>query len=231
MRRMNLLPPELRPRDGGRRGSSYMVVGALAAAIIAMVAYGAVIRGVRSGQSDLASFQEETEQAEARAAALSPYAVFAEMKQTRDESVRVVAETRFDYERLTRELARILPEGVSVTHLEVGAGGPSEEEAEADTDSPLPSAGSEPTMTLTGCAPTQDAVADTLDRLRALTSATAVTLGSSGTGGTTAGGSETGDEPYLVSGSGGGGSAGSCGKVGFDVAVTLAMPGAEGVGS
>jgi Tfp pilus assembly protein PilN len=219
MKRMNLLPPELRAREGGRSGSSYMVVGALAVAILAMVAYGAVIRGVRSDESALASLQQETTQAQARAAALSPYAAFSQMKQARANSVRGVAETRFDYERLTRQLARILPTGVSVSHLEVGPGELSEEAAAQGADNPDGAPDAPPRMTLNGCAPTQNAVADTLDRLRALTSADTVTLGSSGNSDGAGGGSGGSDKPYLVSGSGG--SSGGCGRVSFDATVTL----------
>jgi Tfp pilus assembly protein PilN len=221
MKRMNLLPPELRPRDSSRAGSSYVLVGVLAFAIVGMLAYGFVIRGVRSDESELASLKEETAQAQARTAALSPYAAFSEMKQTRARSVRSVAETRFDYERLTRELARILPSGVSVSHLEVGPGSLTEQQASQGADNPeaISDEGA-PRLVLNGCAPTQDAVADTLDRLRALTGATSVSLGSSGSSGsdTSAGGGN--DQPYLVEGAGGGGS-GGCGKVSFDATVEL----------
>lgn len=219
MKRMNLLPAELRPRISNRRGSSYFVVAALGAAIVAMLAYGFVIRGVRQDENELAALQEEARQAQAQVDALSPYAAFSDMKQTRARSVRTVAETRFDYERLARELARILPEGVSVNHLSVAPGAPSDEEAAKGADSVDPIAEGDPRMQMSGCAPTQNAVADTLDRLRALTSATGVELGSS-TSETGALGSGGGDKPYLVGGSAAGGG-GCAGAVSFDVTVTL----------
>lgn len=220
MKRMNLLPAELRPRTSARRGASYFVVAALGTAIVAMLAYGFVIRGVRQDETELSALQEETRQAQAQVDALSPYAAFADMKQTRARSVRTVAETRFDYERLARELARILPEGVSVSHLEVAPGALSAEETAKGVDSPDGLAEGDPTMRLNGCAPTQDAVADTLDRLRALSSATGVELGSSTSGGDSPSApSGGGDKPYLVGGSSGGG---GCGAVSFDATVTLA---------
>ena len=218
MKRMNLLPAEPRPRDGGRRGSSYVVLGALGAAILAMLSYGFVIRGVRTDENELASLKEDTAQAQAQAEALSPYTNFAAMKQERADSVQAVAETRFNYERLARELGRILPAGVSVSHLQVGKGSPSDEALAKGADSPHAAAeDGPPTMQVTGCAPDQDAVADTLDRLRALTSATGVTLGSSGGEGG-GDGSSSSDQPYLVSGSTPGG---GCGAVSFDAMVTL----------
>ena len=109
MKRMNLLPPELRPREGGRRGSSYLVIGALFASVVAMLVYAMVIGGVRSDETELASLKErDRSKRNARADALRPYGEFAEMKHQRERSIRTVADTRFDYERLTRELARIL---------------------------------------------------------------------------------------------------------------------------
>ncbi len=227
MKRMNLLPPELRPREGGRKGSSYLVVGALFASVVAMLAYGVVIGGVRSDETELASLKDETQQAQVRADTLRPYGEFADMKEQRARSVRSVADTRFDYERLTRELTRILPAGVWVGHLEVAPAPPEQEVVDAGADpvdgSPTPP----PAMTVSGCAPDQDVVADTLDRLRALTGATNVALGSSSHSGADAQTSGS-RKPYLVSGSGSNG----CGdggrpRVAFDATVTLTAPGSE----
>jgi Tfp pilus assembly protein PilN len=225
MKRMNLLPPDLRAREGGRRGSSYIVIGALAAAVVAMLSYGVIISGVRSDESELASLKRDTAEAQARADALSPYGAFADMKERRERSVRNVADARFDYERLTRELARVLPAGVWVSHLDVAPAAPAEDVVAAGADSVDGSRLQPPAMTVSGCAPSQDVVADTLDRLRALTGATNVALGSSSQSGAEA--SSSGDRPQLVSGAGSG--SGGCGeggrpRVGFDATVTLTAP-------
>ena len=229
MKRMNLLPPELRPREGARRGSSYLVVGALFASVVAMLVYGIVIGGVRSDETELASLKDETAQANARADALRPYGAFAEMKDQRERSVRMVADTRFNYERLTRELSRVLPAGVSVGHLDVAPAPPEQAAVEAGAD---PVAGTQtppPAMTVSGCAPSQDVVADTLDNLRAMTGATDVALGSSSHG--SASGQTSNSRPHLVSGSGANGGCGEEGRpdVAFDATVTLTAPGAETV--
>ena len=224
MKRMNLLPPELLPRQGGGRGSAYLVVGALLASVVAMLTYAIVIGGVRSDETELASLKDETAQANARAEVLRPYGDFAEMKDQRERSVRAVAATRFDYEGLTRELARILPAGVWVGHLEVGPAPPNQEAIDAGADPVSAQATPPPAMIVSGCAPDQDAVADTLDRLRALTGATNVALGSSSH--TSADGqTSTTRRPSLVSGSGanGCGDAGR-GRVSFDATVTLTAP-------
>ena len=223
MKRMNLLPVELRPRAGGRHGSSYRVIAALGAAVVLMLAYALVITGVRSDETELVGLQDETADAQARADALAPYGEFAAMKKRREQSVRAVADTRFDYERLTREIMRILPGGVWIGHLEV-APAPAEAEAvAAGSDSVDGSQPTPPAMTVSGCAPSQDVVADTLDRLRALTGATNVTLGSSSSSGAASGG---GGKSYLVSGAGANGGCGGEGRprVSFDATVTLTVP-------
>ena len=226
MKRMNLLPPEVRPREGARRGSAYIVVGALASSVIAMLCYGYVISGVRSDESDLASLKDEASQAQATADSLSPYGQFAEMKNQREQSVRLVADTRFNYERLTRELARILPQGVWVGHLDVAPAEPTNDVVEAGADSPAGTTPLPPAMKVWGCAPTQDAVADTLDHLRALTGATDVTLGSSTRETSQTAGSRG---PHLVSGPGAGAGCGQGGRprVAFDATVILTAPGGD----
>ena len=226
MKRMNLLPPELRPREGGRRGTAYAVVGALFASVVAMLVYGIVIGGVRSDETELASLKDETSQAQARADALSPYGEFANMKDQRERSIRTVADTRFNYERLTRELARILPSGVWVGHVEVAPAPPEEDVVEAGADSVEGSPTPPPAMTVSGCAPSQDVVADTLDRLRALTGATNVALGSSSRAAEQL---ERGQpQAHLVSGGGASRRATrAAGRVAFDATVTLTAPGAE----
>jgi len=231
MKRMNLLPPELRPREGARRGSSYMVVGALFASVVAMLVYGIVIGGVRSDETELASLKDETQQANARAEALRPYGEFAAMKDQRERSILAVADTRFDYDRLTRELTRILPEDVWVGHLQVAPAPPEQEVLEAGADSATGSLAPPPAMTVSGCAPSQDIVADTLDRLRALTGATNVTLGSSRQSDGTAAAASSTRKPYLVSGAGTDTECGQAGRprVAFDTIVTLTAPGGANV--
>jgi len=223
MKRMNLLPPELRVRDGDRRGSSYVVVGALLVSVVAMLLYGIVISGARSDETELASLKDEAQAAQAQADALAPYGQFAEMKEQREQSVRTVADTRFNYERLTRELAQILPADVWIGHVEVAPAPPTQEVVEAGADTEEGSQESPPAMMVSGCAPSQDIVANALDRLRALTGATNVALGSSSNSGSAA---PSSGKSHLVSGTGPGGGCGQSGRprVAFDATVTLTAP-------
>jgi Tfp pilus assembly protein PilN len=227
MKRLNLLPPELRPREGGRRGSSYVVVGALFASVVAMLFYAMVIGGVHSDETELASLKDETRQAQARAEALRPYGEFAAMKDQREVSIRTVANTRFNYERLTRELARVLPEGVWVGHLDVAPAPPEQTVLDAGADSTVGAQEPPPAMTVSGCAPSQDVVADTLDRLRALTSATDVELGTSSNSSEKTASASSSDRSYVVSGAGSGEACSGRGEIAFDATVTLTAPVAD----
>lgn len=228
MKRLNLLPPELRPRGGNVRHSTYAVLGGLLAATLLMTLYWFVQSGANSTANEIESLQKETQAAKEDAASLGPYAEFSAMKDARARSVRVVAQTRFDYERLTRELTRILPEHVWITGLDVGPTELNPEEG-ADSIQATASAGAL-TVSLSGCAPDQPTVADTLDRLTALTGATSVNLGASGDGSVVGGRSSGsgGNESLLASSSGGG--AACTGSVSFQATVDLANSAQETTG-
>jgi Tfp pilus assembly protein PilN len=228
MKRLNLLPAELRPRGGNIRTSSYAVLGGLLAATLLMTLYWFVQSGANTTASEIEGLQKETQAAKEDANALGPYAEFSTMKDARERSVRVVAETRFDYERLTREITRILPEHVWITGLDVG---PTELDLEEGADSAQATASAGAlTVSLSGCAPNQPTVADTLDRLTALTGATSVNLGASGDGSATgARSSGSGSNESLLASSSSG-SAGCTGSLSFQATVDLANPAQEATG-
>ena len=199
MRPVNLLPPRYRPYvpTGARAGSAYVVVGGLALLLVAALAYLITLSGIRSDRAATARAKADADRAEVRAGSLGGYAKFHELKATREESVRQLAAGRFDWERMLRELARVLPSDVYITQLsaELGGakGGAGSGEAGAtgagqsgQAGSPAPAhPGSSPgaTLTLSGCAPSQPAVATAMVRLRKLHRAEEVTLTQSTRGG------------------------------------------------
>ena len=182
MRPVNLLPEReraLAPRPAG--GSSYAVVGVLAALLLAVFAYVMTSNQINSHTGDIATAEAEAAQAETRAAAFGPFQEFAQIKTARLASVKTLADTRFDWERLMRELALVLPSGSSLTSLTASSG-----EGASSTAAPTPppangaattatTAGA-PTLTLTGCATSQPRVAVMLVRLRQLHRAVDVQL-------------------------------------------------------
>jgi Tfp pilus assembly protein PilN len=183
VRPVNLLPARHKPRTGtGRRGTSYPVLGVLGALLLATVMYVLAGNQVTSRQGDLAKAQRETQEAQAKSSALASFGSFAQIKETRLQSVRSLAGERFDWERMSREIAHVMPSGVSLTSFEAtltGESGPAGKQASAGTDA---AAAAQPQLRLVGCAPGHEAVADTLVRLRRLHRAEDVSLAESAHG-------------------------------------------------
>jgi Tfp pilus assembly protein PilN len=198
---VNLLPTKHRPRTptGGQQGSAYVVVGILGALLVLVVFYVLTVNGVNSRRDQVARAKAETAQAQARAGQLSSYGDFSKIKETRVQSVRQLADGRIDWERLTRGLARILPENVWLTSASASASGTPSAAGSGGAASQGTSTTAGPKVQLVGCAPSHSVVAVTLVRLRELPGAQDVQLsditrpepapsGASGTAGAGGGG-------------------------------------------
>jgi Tfp pilus assembly protein PilN len=173
---VNLLPERHRPRraSGGKKGSSYVVLGVLGALLLALVMYVMTLNSINSGKDEIAVAKAETEQAQSQARSLSAYGDFAKIKQKRVAAVTQLAQQRFDWERLVRELAHVLPENVWLMKSEASASG---DPATMDTaGGGSPTATGAPTVKVHGCARDQEDVAVTLVRFRELQGADDVKL-------------------------------------------------------
>jgi len=168
MRPVNLLPAGDRRRRPVEVSShaSYIVLGVLAALLLAVVTVVMTQNQITSNRADIARAQQETQAAQARVAALGPFGQFSQVKQTRLQSVTGISSARFDWERLMRELALVLPEDVWITEAEASATGSAEAAAPAAPADPA--AAAKPNVKLVGCAPSQPAVAEVMVRLRNL---------------------------------------------------------------
>ncbi|MEX2253565.1 MAG: hypothetical protein WD649_05380 [Thermoleophilaceae bacterium] len=186
MKAVNLLPEEYRPRvsKGDRAGGAYVVLGVLGAVLVAVVVYVLTLNQIGSREDAIAEAKRETAAAEARSQALKPVANFLQVKEQREQSVKQLASERFDWERLVLELSRVMPNGVylistttSLTGSEAAGGGSASGSSQSGTPTaPGAASTTPPKMTLLGCAPSQDAVAAMLVRLRRLHNAVDVTL-------------------------------------------------------
>lgn len=232
MKAVNLLPERHRPRQasGGRDGSAWVVLGVLGVVVVAVLLYVLTANSINSAKSDIAEAKADTERANAQAGRLGPYGNFAKVKEQRVEAVKDLADSRVDWERLMRELARVLPDGVWIQSADASDGTGNDQTAAAPastggTGAPATPAG--PQVTLTGCAPDQPTVAETLVRLRTLQGATDVTLEHSTrpdekTSGATGGGSTGGGSSSATSaGSGGCGESDGRPNYDFQIDVTL----------
>jgi Tfp pilus assembly protein PilN len=204
VRAVNLLPERHRPRQptGSGKGSSYVLLGVLGALLVGVLVYVLTLNSINSARSDVTSAKAETARLQAQARQLGPYGDFAKIKQQRVAAVRSLAEQRFDWERLVRELAHVLPSGVWLTQTAAAQDAQHAQDtpASASTGSSSSStAANAPVLSLQGCAQNQSDVAVALVRLRELQGATTVTLDhstrgadSSGSGGSSSSNS-TGD--------------------------------------
>ncbi len=191
MRPVNLLPENLRPRQRkqGGSGGSYIVLGVLAALLAGMVLYVVTANQVTSRQAETERLRAETYAAEQRAGALVRFGAFKDLKQSRMASVASLSAGRFDWERMARELSLVLPKGVWLTDLKAtatgeeapgGSSGASSSTSSSSSSSSSSAASGEaeklPNLLLSGCSPTQEAVAQALVRLRRLHQAEEVEL-------------------------------------------------------
>jgi hypothetical protein len=191
MRPVNLLPQRYRAHlpSGGRQGSAYLVLGVLAALLVAVAVYVLTANQVNSRKTDIAKAKAEAAEAEARAAALGPFGKFVTIKETRLASVKQLAGARFDWERLMRELALVLPSGVWLSEVTASATGQATEDGPTGAGSSPPSdsgtsgaadaSTASPSVKLVGCATAQPKVAVLLVRLRRLHRALDVQLSES----------------------------------------------------
>ena len=178
MRPVNLLPQSARPyvATGKAGGGSYVLIGVLAALVIAVAAYVVTTNKITSNKDSIAKAQSETAAAQAKVADLQKFGDFNAVAAARVQDVTELAVNRIDYERLLRETSRVLPNGVWLTSLDAestGAGSSS-----STTSSTTMATG--PSVHLLGCAPSQDTVATTLVRLRAIHGSADVQLNDSG---------------------------------------------------
>lgn len=164
MRPVNLIPKDERRGDGAptRAGAaSYILVAVLVAVLLAVT--GVVLTGndIKDKEAELASLEAEKTEAQARASALSEFASFQQMKDARVETVASLARSRFDWERVIREVSLVLPETVWLTNL-TGTVAP-EVTVTGAAPSSTRSSVAGPALTMIGCARTQEDVAELIN--------------------------------------------------------------------
>lgn len=174
MKPVNLLPEQHRPSrpSGERSGVAYALIGGLAVVLVAVLAYVLTSNEITSKQERAADLERQAEAAKAEAGSLGPVANFLAIKQSREQSVRDLAGRRFDWERLTREIARVIPAGAYVKDLTASVDGqgvgdssgaqPATAAAAAQTETVSPK------LSIAGCATDQRQVAALLVRLKRL---------------------------------------------------------------
>ncbi|MFN8161222.1 MAG: PilN domain-containing protein [Solirubrobacterales bacterium] len=167
MRPVNLIPAEERrgertPLRGGP--AAYVVVGALVAALAGVTVLVLTDNQISDRKERAAELRAEDAAARATAQRLSAYSSFGQVRDQRLATVTSLADSRFDWERVMRELALILPDDVWLTNL-TGKANPQvaiEGEANLALRGSIPG----PALEMVGCATGQDAVARFVSALR-----------------------------------------------------------------
>lgn len=164
MRPVNLLPEEYRPRraSGALKGSAYAIIGILGLLLAAVALYVSTANKLTSSEQRTVRARHELAGAQRKVQGLQDFARFTSIKTTRISSVRSLAAVRFDWERLMRELALVLPDGMWLSGADVTT-----KPAQASTaTTAAPTGPTAPTATLNGCARRQPDVARFMVRLR-----------------------------------------------------------------
>lgn len=179
MRAVNLIPQDQRR---GQRGKSrtgrapYVLLGALVlvlAAVVALVHTGARID---ERKAEAAALEQREQVVTARAEALRPYVEFAVLAAAREQTVDQLANSRFDWERVLKELALVLPSDVWLTELTGTVSPTVEVQGASGVETRSEVAG--PALELVGCAASQEGVANLVSTLQDIDGVTRVGLDS-----------------------------------------------------
>jgi len=206
MRPVNLIPPDERQGDAAplRTGTLiYVLVGGLALLLLGIVAVALTSKQINDRESQQADLQTELVRETARANRLAAFTNFRAVQQQRADTVRSLANSRFDWQRVLHELSLVLPDDISLLSV-TGTAAPDVQVQDAE-QVPLRTSAAGPALEITGCATphdhhtTQDVVAAFVASLEDIDGVTRVGLDSSKIsdpkiGGSTAGESGTGSE-------------------------------------
>jgi len=234
MRAVNLLPPTDRTQVAkpAPAGSSQLFLGILAVAVLAMLIVVFSQNQITSKKEEVAKLNAETQEAQQESSSLGSFGQFAEIKKTRVESIGELAKTRFDWERLMREMALVLPKDTWISSVNASSTGQTDPAGGASPTSAATTSGT-PAAEIVGCSKTQSRVAETMVRLKNLYRADDVTLKES-TGPEDDGSASSASSSSATSGSEGG----SCGTyyrftatVTFSTAATKEAPARKSVPS
>ena len=187
MRPVNLIPPEARRGENApmRTGAlSYVIVAVLAVALLGVT--GAVLTNnqVSDREAEKSGLEAQLAEAQAQARRVSAFASFASLQQAREQTVASLAQSRFDWERVLRELAIVIPEDVWLTQLTATVS-PEVQLSDSGSSSSSSSGVSGmdsvqgPALQMQGCADGHEAVARFLAALRDIDGVTRVSVLSS----------------------------------------------------
>jgi Tfp pilus assembly protein PilN len=180
MRPVNLIPPEERRGEHApiRTGPvAYLVIGALALALGAVTLLVLTNNKISDREAKVAELNQRQTIVNTQADELTPFAQFSTVEEQRTATIRSLADSRFDWERVMRELARVIPSDVWLTGLTGTVSSEVEIDGGANVDTRSSVQG--PALELTGCAKGHKGVAEFLSALQDIDGVTRVGLSDS----------------------------------------------------
>jgi Tfp pilus assembly protein PilN len=177
MRAVNLIPAGDQRGAGGAAGRSnggaYILLGALALIVVALAAFTLTGKSVKDKQSELARVNAQSAAAQAKVAEFDSYTKFASLRTKRVDTVKQLANSRFDWAHALHELARVLPTNAWLTTRNAttkpGAGAGSSSGA-------LRGSLAVPAIEVAGCTTSQASFARLMARLRLIDGVDQVSL-------------------------------------------------------
>ena len=184
MRAVNLIPSDAR-RGGvspslGRLGASHVLIALLAIAVGYVSFYVLTNNKISQRKTQLASLQQQVTREKAAVARLDRYQKFEKLAQAREQTVRQIASSRFDWHGALEDLSKVVPSNTTLQSLSATVS-PTSGSAGGSTGSAggIRGAIDAPAFEMTGCTGSQDEVAQLMSRLRLINGVTRVTLGNS----------------------------------------------------
>ncbi len=190
MRAVNLIPAEQRERSGGlatrSEGVAHIVLGMLGCIALLALLYGIASHEVKSKESEATSLEARAQTTQQQASGLAEYKSFVSLRESREQAIVGLINSRFDWAHALSELGRVLPPGSTVTTITGGVGTTGAAGAKPATSSSSSAAvtsatpaGSVPSIAITGCAASQSTVSQLLTRLKLMDGVNNVELHSS----------------------------------------------------
>jgi Tfp pilus assembly protein PilN len=170
----------------------YLLVGALVVLLAGVALLVTANNQISERKSELVKVEGEDRAAEAQAQRLAAYVQFEAVHNARLETITSLADSRFDWERVMRELALIVPGDVWLSEINASAGAGAQG---GSSGSELGGGITGPSLAITGCADGQEGVAGFVTALEGIDGVTRIgveesTLPSQAEGSVSAGGEE-----------------------------------------
>jgi Tfp pilus assembly protein PilN len=200
VRPIDLTPADLRQGAHApmRTGAiPYILIGALVAVLAGVALLVVTGNQISEREDQVAELKRENAAAKVEARRLAPYVQFQTLHEQRVATITSLADSRFDWERVMRELSLVLPHDAWLTQLDATASG-SSGGGEGGSGG-LGASVLGPSLELEGCAASQESVAGFVTALKDIDGVTRVGVASSELpsrkdGEASSGGGESGEE-------------------------------------